>query len=88
MLTFFGNVTVEGELVSDHPIDDWGLTMLDDQQDGSAWIYHEWGPVWNGTFVLDLELTENIVPGDDSQYRINTRLKSLWELYDVDFKRE
>lgn len=82
-LEFRGDVTVEGRISLDHPVDDWEPTMFNNDSRRSAWISMEPAGTWKGIVVLDLDLGSHPLPGHDEIYQIDATLVEGWDLYKV-----
>ena len=80
-LIFNNTVTIQGKLVKDQWLTDWGPTMTDDDQ--NAWVMLDSPWIYNGTIDLDMTLTENNIPGHDALYYLRSPLKTGWAMYEL-----
>lgn len=88
MMTFRGSLSVEGRMVKDHPVGDWGPTMLDAIRDDMAWACLEEGDGWNGTASIDLKISNNNFPGHDSSFHMRGTLEIGWSTYLMGLEEE
>ncbi len=83
MLAIEDLVIVSGEVLLDHPMDDWTLTMPSDSEDDMTWVGLVMDDYNNGTPSVSISMIERVWPGDDDDYGISAHLAFGWRAYDV-----